>query len=158
VYEDWWKTISSEPQSYPPYVLGIAPETILFSHDWIGQDMTPWNQSAIKNASQGSRTSAIRFDRTGTYRFELRRWPREDGSAIQSQDSSNQGKALTNVVRAQLTIDGAGQWTRPVEAGDTSAIFDVKIQAGKQTTLMSAFLDGQDHVVSGAYYIYVTKR
>jgi len=157
VYEDWWKTITAEPQSYPPYVLGIDPETTLFSHDWINENTTPWHQGAVRSATKGSRQSAIRIDKSGTYRFELRRWPREDGSAIKASDASGQGKVLADIKQAQLTIEGLGTWTRPVDADDASATFEVKAKAGQATTLTSAFLDSSREVVSGAYYIYVSK-
>ena len=158
VYEDWWKTISVGQQPYTPYVLGIEAETTLVSHDWIGQDMSPWNQVAIKNAADGSRTSSVRFDRSCDYRFELRRWPREDGGAITDRDSSGQGKALTEAVQAELTIDGVGKWTQPVEPGASSVTFNVMVPMGRQTTLTSAFLDNNHRVLAGAYYIYVSQK
>jgi len=156
VYETWWQEISVGQKTYAPYVLGVEPETILFSHDWIGQDSAPWNQPSVKKAAKGSRTSAVRFDRAGTYSIELRRWPREDGGLITGKDASGQGKALSSATQARLSIKGVGVWTQPITPNAATVVFKVKVPAGEQTTLCSAFLDENSKVLSGAYYVYVS--
>ena len=93
-YETWWAEIDSQTRDYPSTVLGVEPETTLYSHDWIGNGGTPWHQNHILKGIKGSRTSSIRFAKTGTYEFELRRWPREDGGAIDQADSKGRGTAL----------------------------------------------------------------
>ncbi len=157
VYDEWWSAVSAGQEPFPPSVLGVAEEDILFSHDWAGEGMTPWNQRQIMDAAKGSRCSPVRFDKSGRYRFELRRWPREEGSAIVASDKTGKGKALKAITKAQLDIEGTGTWSKEVESGDACTVFEVDVKAGKQTELTSAFLDAEDKVICGAYYIYVKR-
>ena len=155
VYDEWWSEISPGQEAFPPSVLGVTGEETLFSHDWFGQGASPWNQNLVKKAAGGSRASSVRFDKSGRYRFELRRWPREEGSAITASDKTGEGKVLSSIVKAALEIDGIGEWSNPVEPDDVCSTFEVDVKAGAQTVLTSAFLDRDDKVICGAYYIYV---
>ena len=156
IYDIWWRDISAGQEPFPPSVLGVAEEDIIFSHDWFGKGMTPWNQSHIRNgAKNGTRVSSVRFDKSGRYRFEMRRWPQEEGSAITVTDKTGKGKALKSITNARLEIKGVGSWSKEVKAGDNCVVFEVDVRSGPQTTLTSAFLDDADKVVCGAYYIYV---
>ena len=157
VYEEWWKEISPGQEDFPPVVLGVQEEDVLFSHDWIGEGMTPWNPQMVMKAVKGSRTSSVRFEKDGRYRFELRRWPQEEGSAIKSADKTGKGKALKSITSAQLSIEGLGEWKTGVKDGDAAAVFEADIKAGKPTKLTSAFTDADGIVVCGAYYIYVRR-
>jgi len=157
VYDEWWNEISPGQKSFPPLVLGVMDEDILFSHDWIGEGMTPWNPNMVMKAAKGSRTSSVRFEKDGRYRFELRRWPREEGSAIITADKTGKGRALKDIVSAQLKIKDLGEWDAKVESDDVGAAFEVDIKAGVQTELSSAFVDADGAVVCGAYYIYVKR-
>ena len=157
VYDDWWKEISVGQEPFPPSVIGVQEEDMLFSHDWIGASMTPWNQGQIREAAQGSRVSSVRFEKSGRYRFELRRWPREEGSAITASDKTGKGKALKNIASAGLKIEGVGEWNTKVKAEDPCSIFEVDIKAGAQTELSSAFTDADGKIVCGAYYIYIKR-
>jgi hypothetical protein len=157
VYDNWWTEISAGQEAFPPSVLGVADEDVLFSHDWFGEGMTPWNQGQIKSAAKGSRVSSVRFEKSGRYRFELRRWPREEGSAITASDKSGKGKALKSITKAQLDIEGAGSWSKEVKSGDSCTLFEADIKAGPQTTLTSAFMDADGKIICGAYYIYIRR-
>jgi len=157
VYEGWWEKISVGQADFPPVVLGVMEEDVLYSHDWIGEDMTPWNQQMVMRAAGGSRTSAVRFAQPGEYRFELRRWPREEGSAIKASDKSGAGKALKSVVAATLSIEGVGEWSTEVGDKDVAAIFTVDLAAELRSRVVSAFNDEQERAVCGAYYIYVRR-
>ena len=157
VYEAWWREISPGQVQFPPMVLGVMEEDVLFSHDWIGEDMAPWNPNLIKKAASGSRTSYVRFAKDGRYRFELRRWPREEGSAIKTADKSGEGKALSEITAAILTVEGVGEWRTAVKDHDSAAIFEVDAKAGHFAKVVSAFVDADNAIVCGAYYIYVRR-
>jgi arylsulfatase A-like enzyme len=157
VYVAWWHTISPGQEPFPPSVLGVQAEDMLLAHDWIGQSMTPWHQRHILGAAKGSRVSSVRFERSGRYRFELRRWPREEGSAITASDKTGRGRALKNITGARLRIEGAGVWDTEVESGDVCAVFEIDVKAGKPTRLSSAFVDAGGKVICGAYHIYITR-
>ena len=44
-----------------------------------------------------------------------------------------------------------------MKADDACIVFEADVKAGTPTTLTSAFLDVDDKVICGAYYIYVTR-
>ena len=156
-YNNWWSEISADWKPYTPFVLGVVKENTLFSHNWIGENTAPWNQNQVRNAAEGSRTSSVRFDSSGTYAIELRRWPREDGGAIDGPDSNGEGVALSKAVKASLEIAGTGVWTKAIEPGSIKVIFEADVIAGDPTTLTTAFMDEDGNMLCGAYYVYIRK-
>ena len=92
-YENWWAELEPGYADFTRAVLG--PESgetvILFSHDWHetennleqphvakdGAHMTPWNQTHIRRGDMVNGYWTVRFAQSGTYNFELRRWPKE---------------------------------------------------------------------------------
>lgn len=155
-YEAWWTDVSQGADTYPTFVLrpDREAELSLFSHSWVGADMSPWNQYHVNNAAEGTRTHVVRFDLTGRYRFELRRWPREDGGAIDGPNSARGGKILP-VNKARLTVEGIGTLTNTVHAGDAAAVFESDIPAGPPVRVETAFLDSNGNVLAGAYYMHI---
>jgi arylsulfatase A-like enzyme len=157
-YETWWADVSPGAEAYPPFVLNPNKEAelTLFAHSWIGGDLSPWNQQMIAAAANGTRTHAVRFDRAGRYRFELRRWPREDGGAIAGPSSSGSGKVLP-ATKASLNLIGVGAMTNTLHAGDAMSVFEMDVPAGPATRLETAFLDADDKVLAGAYYVHIRR-
>lgn len=157
-YESWWSTVSRGADKYPAFVLdeGHESELTLHSHSWIGTDFTPWHQQDVQRAAEGNGTHPVRFDLAGRYRFELRRWPREDGGAISGGSSSGQGKTIP-VKKARITVTGVGNMTKPVDPGSSSVIFEMDVPRGEPTTIVTALLDDKDEVIAGAYYVYIRR-
>lgn len=157
-YESWWKEISPGWEAYPPFVLNTdhEHELTLFAHSWIRGGGSPWHQNHVRNATPGSRLHAIRFDRAGRYLFELRRWPREDGGAIDGPSSSGGGKVIP-AKKARINIAGIGKQTAAVKSGSPSVVIEMDVPAGKQTTLATAFLDEEGKVITGAYCVYIRR-
>ena len=158
-YEEWWQEISSQTNDYCPAVIGVQPETILYSHDWITKNGSPWHQNNVLNGNPGSGISAVRFAKAGRYRVELRRWPREDGGAIDGRDSKGRGTAH-KIVKATLAIKGVGDWETAVPSGENHAAFEVDIEAdheAKDTTLKTTLVDDTGKVVTGAFYVYISE-
>jgi len=156
VYETWWADVSQGAEAYPPFVINPEKEAelTLFSHSWIGGDLSPWNQGHVNGAAAGTRTHVVRFDVGGRYRFELRRWPREDGGAIDGPNSAGGGK-LVPAAKARLIIEGVATETKSISAGDAMVVFERDVPAGPATRLVTAFLDTDDNVLTGAYYVYI---
>ena len=157
-YESWWKQISPGSEAYPPFVLNSSKEKelTLFAHSWIGDGGTPWHQQHVRKAQKGSRICSVRFDEKGRYRFELRRWPREDGGLIAGPSKTWEGKRLP-VKSATISIHGIGSGTKPVSTDDVAVTFELDVQSTDATTLQTAFLDSDNKVLSGAYYVYIKK-
>lgn len=155
-YEMWWTDISQNSKPFPPFVINPDKilESTLYAHDWMGQRSSPWSQGRIRKGAEGTRTHSIRFDKTARYRFELRRWPREDSGAIDGDCNKGHGKILP-VKKARLILEGTGEMTQDITPGDAMAVFEMDITAGKATTLETAFMDENDNILSGAYYVYI---
>jgi arylsulfatase B len=103
-YEAWWAELEPTfaltteiPIGHPQH-----PVVSLTAHDWIQEDLPPWNQQHIRQA-QGLRSGgsagkkarpaeagpavhrghwALRVERAGTYAISLRRWPVEADQPI----------------------------------------------------------------------------
>lgn len=155
-YERWWSDISQNCEPYPPSVINPDKETeaVLTSHDWIDSGMTPWNQGSIRNGEKGSGKSAIRFDKAGRYRFELRRWPREAGAAIDGKPRQGKGIALP-VTKASIMLKGVGTLSKDVASGAESVVIEMNVPAGPQTVLQTSFMNAEGNVLTGAYYVYI---
>jgi len=78
-YTPWWRGVSTRAKEYCRPILGSAvePATCLYSHDWHTDDNVPWNHTMIAEGLRANGVHTIEFARTGTYTFDLRRWPRE---------------------------------------------------------------------------------
>ncbi|MGI9516492.1 MAG: serine hydrolase, partial [Pirellulaceae bacterium] len=157
LYETWWRVIESQTREYPASVIGVESESVLYSHDWIRKGGAPWHQNHVLKGNSGSRINSVRFAESGTYTVELRRWPREDGGSIDGPDSHGQGTAL-EIVKATLAIEGVDRWSRPVDSGATHVTFEIDVEAGDDTTLETGFLDQNEEILTGAYYVYVRKK
>jgi arylsulfatase A-like enzyme len=76
-YEKWWALVKERSNEYTRIVLGnpAEPETRLNCHDFHNEMI--WNQGNVANGETGSNFIAVKFDKPGTYHFDLRRWPKE---------------------------------------------------------------------------------
>jgi len=99
----------------------------------------------------------------GEYRFELRRWPKEEDRPIvagipgelltynQIKDGYGGGRAVP-VTTARLVVGDITQET-PVAPDDKGIVFSAELNAG-ETLLQTWFVDDDGNDI-GAYYVYV---
>jgi hypothetical protein len=163
-YDDWWKTVSQLNNAYVRIVLGNDREnpSRLTCHDWHGAgaaDAT-WNQKAIREGPAANGFWAVDVEKAGTYRIELRRWPREVDLPINAayrdtkpNREKTPGKAIS-AVRAKLSIAGVEQ-TGPVAVDDKAAAFTVDLPRGPAE--LRTWFYGQDGTERGAYFVYVER-
>jgi len=151
-YDRWWQSISQRFDEYVPIYIGSDREnpTTITCHDWHGARV-PWNHGAIRSAAKANGFWAIRVECDGTYRFELRRWPRELDKPINA--SIERGKAI-KAKTARLKIAGLDQ-SLPVRDGDKGVVFKANLKAG-ETTMQTWFIDA-DGTSRGAFFVYVSK-
>ena len=163
-YDAWWKTVSALNNAYVRIVLGNDREnpSRLTCHDWLGEggaDAT-WNQRAIRQGPAANGFWAVDVETAGTYRIELRRWPREVDLPINAtyRDAKPNrekvpGKAIS-AIRAELSLAGVEE-TRPVAVEDREATFTVQLPRGPAE--LRTWFYGQDGTERGAYFVYVEK-
>jgi arylsulfatase B len=169
-YEDWWAELEPTFSQATPIHLGHErgnPAT-LTCHDWITTQMTPWNQSQIRNAMTGEENTGfwnVKVVEDGLYSIAVRRWPKETDLAIDAELApgapvpgdkafrSTPGKAFP-AVKAKIRIADQ-QAEANIAPGDKEAVFNLRLSAGT-TTLSGRFFDTDGNGI-GTYYAYVKK-
>lgn len=162
-YEEWWRLASERADEYSRIVLGDPAENParLTSHDWHGEGaLRSWNQRAIRQAPAVNGWWAVEISRSGRYRFELRRWPRELDLPLDSSyrdadfnRETTHGKAI-QPVKARLRI-GAVDETKAIVPADRAAVFEVELERGPAQ--LQTWLYEEDGTERGAYFVYVRR-
>ena len=143
----------------------------LTAHDWIQEELPPWNQQNIR-AAEGLAKSAhqgywfIKVVTPGNYTIRLRRWPVEADRPIIAALPAGEnvpggtrayraypGKALP-ITSAVLRLDGKDLESKPVKPDDHEIVFTTRLAAGTQN-LAPVFRDDQGNEI-GAYFVTVT--
>jgi arylsulfatase A-like enzyme len=151
-YEEWWAGVSERFDEYCEIIIGSDKQnpTRLMSHDWHTAKV-PWNQGAVRSGMQANGFWAVEIERDGTYRFELRRWPKELDAAINA--AVDGGKAIS-ATSARLKIADLDV-TRVIPNGAHAVTFSVGLKAGKKR-LQSWLIDDEGES-RGAYYVYAKR-
>ena len=172
-FDAYWKRVSPGDRDYPRPVIGTAHdiETFLHSSEW--RDGTQWNHAQVAAGGQGDGIWYVKINTAATYRFEIRRWPREADAPIRGvpqfrktvdawdtkggKDKLIYGNKMTAlpVDAIRLRIDSFSE-TKPVKTTARCVLFDVPIKPG-ETEVNATMLDGEGNEISGAYYVYVRK-
>ncbi len=170
-YDAWWSELEPSFSQSTSIYLGHPADnpTRLTSHDWITTEMTPWNQSQVREAMNGEENTGfwnVNVVEAGEYEVRLRRWPEEADAAI---NASLPPGAPVPGVDAYRTSKGKGIEPKlaKLQVGDLSVetevgqgakevTFQVDLKAGKTT--MSAVFVTADDTEYGAYYAYITKK
>jgi len=162
-YDSWWDRVSVGGKEYVRIVIGSDQEnpSRLNSMDWHGDGSElSWNQAQIRTAPLANGFWALEVSRTGRYRFELRRWPREvdlpiDAPYLDAKPNREKtpGVAIA-ATTAQLMIGDVHQ-TKPVSPGAKFVAFECDLPKGP-AALRTAFYDAVLNE-RGAYYVYVER-
>ena len=170
-YEEWWADLLPSFSNDTAIYLGHPKDNParLTSHDWITTDLTPWNQSQIRQAMNGKGNTGfwnVMIHEDGDYEVRLRRWPATADIAIDSAlppgppvpgtkaYRATPGKAIRPVKASIRVGDAAAEST--VKPGVKEVVFNLKLKQGK--TRMTALFTTKDGKEYGAYYAYVTKK
>ncbi|WP_308949690.1 arylsulfatase [Thalassobacterium maritimum] len=152
-YDHFWDDVSREHDLTSYMVIGAdeAPIVTLSSHDWLLDQLPPWNQTHIIRGDVAVESFwAIEVEQTGEYEISLRRWPVEADKGI---NDGSYGKAY-NYQKARLRI-GDIDVTKDIPAGAKEVSFKVHLEQGV-TKLAPVFI-GPD-MSATPYYAYVTHQ
>lgn len=183
-YESWWEQVSGRFDEPIPIPIGETDNDVLLtSHDWRrdpGEERVTdidayaddarcvWNQAQVRAGPALTGYWEVEVARSGRYRVETRRWPREaalalDGGiagslkgytdAIAPWNGGYGGGTAIPITRATLRA-GSLEVSHETAPGAESAVFDVSLPAG--VTRMEAIFTTTDGATTGAYYAYVT--
>jgi arylsulfatase A-like enzyme len=143
-YEVFWNSLPPGESLIPPHILGseAMPSVRLNGMDWYKGD-APWTQGALdKKTSQG--TWLVEIARDGSYRFELRRYPREASKPIGATEAAIEVGPVQKMVK--------------LDEADKKAILELNLARGRYD-MRSTFIDRSgagEHPQWGAYYVYVS--
>ena len=152
-YEKFWSDVSQEHNLTSYMVIGSdkSPIVSLSSHDWLIDQLPPWNQTHVmEGAVAKSSHWAIEVERDGEYEISLRRWPVEADKGI---NDGTYGKAY-NYQEARLRIADVDE-TKAIPEGAKEVTFKVSLKKGV-TELAPVFI-GPD-LTATPYYAYVTHK
>jgi arylsulfatase len=131
-----------------------APSVILYASDWEGSYCD--NPGGLA-ASKGKGAWHVDVIRPGTYRIELARWPFESEKKLTERVNPTSEKfprTARPIARASVTIGSASE-EKPTNPDDTTAVFEIKLTAGKQK-LKTRFYNAQSQELCSANYARVT--
>jgi arylsulfatase B len=171
-YEKHWDALRMADFPYPRPIVGSGhdDETWLTCDAWIRDRPGPatWDQSHVRAGANNSGFWPIEAAAAGTYRFQVRRWPKEVNRPItaalppaQAGDIYERGRLVQpgpgKAIPAVKVVLQVGETTveRPITEADTNASFDLPLAAGP--TRVQAWLVDDKGAKRGAYYVYVTK-
>jgi arylsulfatase B len=161
-YEVWWRAASEREDQYVRIGIGGPDNPArLTAHDWHGPAAEAvWNQAQIREAPAVKGWLAVDVLHPGSYRFELRRWPKEVNLPINApyQDSEpnrekTPGKAI-EARKAHLRIADINQ-SAALKQSDKAAVFQVELPLGPAR--LEAWFECAGGVERGAYYVYVER-
>jgi arylsulfatase A-like enzyme len=168
-YEEWWASVSSEFNRFPIIKVGSNKENpvIITCHDsHIHDSKIPWNQNYIREAKKNPYGGeyTLEFERDGTYKIELSRWPFESNLAINKglfdgQEATETTEAVPNGMAMNFKTGSLkiGAWEEQIliEEGDKTVVFKGKFTKGPST--MSAWFTTINKENWGSYYIRISK-
>jgi hypothetical protein len=168
-YEAWWVKVSRQFDDTIPIPIGDeAARTVrLTTHDWRNDPVAcAWNQSQVRAGLACNGYWEIDVAVSGRYRFELRRWPREEDLAIaegipgplkpfraEIKHGWGGGRAIP-VVGAAIQVSDH-EASKPVAPDDECVVFLVELNAGE--TRLQTYLTDEEENTIGAYYVYVER-
>lgn len=180
LYDNYYTSVTNEVKHSKAPIVGsdMEKETLLTGADWTPLDerLTPWNQHHISSGYKQEGYWDIRVEKSGNYRMEISRWPREAGWAIyeamKPRDTidafelgtgrkysiynyNNEFYPALNVGKIRLNVDGITT-IKDVSPGDKSIVFTMDMNKGKHQ-VKADFLDQNENVVTGAYFVIVSK-
>ena len=131
--------------------------------DWYTtQGRCPWNQAAVAGGAAAFGRWTVRVAEAGTYRIEVRRWPRELDAPMAGIPSVKKTllyggapKALP-VAKTRLKVGNSVQ-EADVVAEDTVKCFTVKVEAGA-ADIETTLLDKAGKPLCSAYYVCIRRE
>jgi len=172
-YCDWWDLVSAQFDRDIPFHIGTDDsEVMLTTHD-VRNEATQvgWNHKHVRAGMVVSGYWEVDVRRTGRYRFELRRWPREAGHALGAgiegddvpirwdcvqpsfKDIYTGGKPLD--IRWSRLIVGDQTLHAEVDPAAASVLFEIDLPQGP-THVYPSFHTGEPGTLA-PYYIYIKR-
>jgi len=155
--DEWWsgvKDIANKPERI---VIGDDKENpmMLSSCDWM--DVFVDQQGQVKQGERKNSYWLLNVAQKGTYKFELRRWPKEYDIPL---NEAGIGEKALPIGISKIFISGKNTDIRrrvKIKQEAKNVIFTANLEPGP-ITLHTWFNDINGEAISGAYYVYVSRE
>ena len=161
-YEKWWREVEPRLDTFLPVHIGSDAENPVLVSPCEWADVFFDQGLQVRRGVRRNGMWHILIERSGRYRFTLRRWPKEVDvpmrAAVPAHDGEDgdypAGVALP-VAEAALRVAGRVM-RKPVGPEDREAVFTMNLNYGR-TTMQTWFYDEDGREIAGAYYVYVER-
>lgn len=180
-FESYWAKVTPGDRDRAEFIVGDdrQTETFLSSSDWYLPTNPPWNHADVADGYIASGDWIIRAASSGTYRFEVRRWPREadaelagvpvihktidswafHGPKLDLLYGNARGTSFKKLPVASVRLAvGEKTQTLAAAAGAKEVSFDIQLTTDRSYSVKAELLDGADQVITGGYYVYCRKK
>ncbi len=153
----WWAGVEEIANKPERIIIGSDKEnpTMLSSCDWL--DVFVDQQKQVKQGPRKNSYWLLDVAEKGTYEFELRRWPKEYDMPL---NKSGNGEVALPIAAARIFISSEGgdvSRQSEIKDDDQKVVFTANLDRGK-VELHTWFVDPKGEAISGAYYVYVTRK
>jgi len=153
----WWSGIEETANELESIPIGLSKEdtVLLSSCEWV--DVFVDQQIQIESGVRKNSYWLIDVVEEGDYEFELRRWPKEINISL---SESGHGEVALPIRSARVFIKNSEHTISNrslITPGDRSVVFKCRLSKG-ETVLHTWFDDQDNEPISGAYYVYVTRK
>ncbi|WP_305766871.1 arylsulfatase [Candidatus Epulonipiscium viviparus] len=163
-YEEWYDDRLQEAMKFKPFFLMKNQPITMTAHAWHECTKMTFSQRQIREGVDSNGYLVIEVVDPGTYKFELRRYPREADLALAASceelpateciaDGEKAGK-IYNIVAADIRV-ASEKKESTVAAGAKEVVFEVNLTEGMHHLRTRFFLENGKSI--GAYYVYAEK-
>jgi arylsulfatase A-like enzyme len=155
-YEKWWQLVAERSDEYTRIIIGNKAEPVTDLHAMDFHGTVIWSQDDVKKGATGSGFIAAEFDKSGTYSFDLRRWPEEIADET-TLTSAGPGKAL-EIASARIKIwNGDDVYADEKKKADPNADgvrFTIKHLPKGPVFIQTWFYNSAGEMEGAVYYNY----
>lgn len=158
----WWDGVKDDVAEVQRVIIGNEKENpaLLTACEWL--DVFVDQQKQVRRGVKKNGVWYVVVDQPGEYQFELRRWPRESGTAL--QDGLPQKRVTDGVLGkgVQLPIHsakikiGESVLSKMLNDSDEKVTFTMHLDKG-DTSIQTWFFDKNEKEICGAYYLYAKR-
>ncbi len=172
----YWKKVTPNDRETPRFIVGSPEDKEIFLQpsDWYLPDV-PWNHAQVAAGSSFGGSWEISVATDGKYEFEVRRWPKEANASMRgvptfenkTVDAWHKNGGIRKLIYGKEMV-ALRVKTVKLEVGNIVKIkkvgsktkatkFHMELQQG-DTRVKGSFIDDKGNLISGSYYLYVTKK
>lgn len=161
--DQWWDGVKDDVMAPQRVIIGSDKENpmLLTACEWL--DVFVDQQRQVRDAALKNGTWHLQVAKTGTYRIELRRWPRESG--LQLTDGLPETRVTDGVfvpgkslpITSATLLAGDTKLELKPQPNNDSFVTEVNLAEGP-IEMSTSFFDPDGNEICGAYYAYIARR